>query len=408
MDRIDAAVARILSEVGLNVASAEVRGILSEAGCPEDDGRVYFPASLVRECCERAPTSFELRGRDRGSAIRIGDGRTHIQPMIGRLRVLDADGAPRLTTLDDVDRIVRVCDALDHYDILHGGAVMPSIDGVSRRMTHVAGFVQTLRCTVKPFKGTCRDRRAAEDCRRLAESVAAVVDAPFVLHTTCNLISPLQIAEEISQGALCYIRAGWPVDFAAEPQMGATSPVTLAGTIAQALAESLAGVVLAQIVNPSAPVFVGSVAAAMDMRHATIALGGVEAALLNAAHAQMAAHYGVPSRGTGANTNAKRLDFQAGFEKMLTLLLPAMAGMDMIFYPGTIEHAETISLESLVLDHDLCAIAKRAREGVRVSDDLLSVDLIREIGPGGMFLALPQTAREMFAEHLVHGLWDRR
>ena len=80
----------------------------------------------------------------------------------------------------------------------------------------------------------------------------------------------------------------------------------------------------------------------------------------------------------------------------------------MIFYPGTIEHAETISLESLVLDHDLCAIAQRARDGVRVSDDLLAVDLIRQVGPGGMFLALPQTAREMFTEHLVHGLRDRR
>jgi trimethylamine--corrinoid protein Co-methyltransferase len=90
------------------------------------------------------------------------------------------------------------------------------------------------------------------------------------------------------------------------------------------------------------------------------------------------------------------------------VLLPLLAGVDLLFYPGTLEHAETISLESLVLDHDLCAIAQRCREGMRTSEELLSVDLVRQVGPGGTFLALPQTAREMFTELLVQGLWDRR
>jgi len=228
------------------------------------------------------------------------------------------------------------------------------------------------------------------------------------LHTTCNLVSPLQMAADMVEGALEYIRAGLPVDFASEPQMGATSPVTLAGTIAQGMAECLAGLVLSQVVNPGCPVFVGTVAAAMDMRHATIALGGIEGALVNAAHAQMAAYYGVPSRGTGSNTNSKTLDFQAGYEKMMTLLIPILAGIDMLFYPGTLEHAETISLESLVLDDDLCAIALRAQEGLRVTPDLLGVELIGQVGHGGAFLGVPQTAREMFTEHLVRGLWDRR
>jgi len=303
---------------------------------------------------------------------------------------------------------VAVCDAMEHYDVLHGGAVMPQIADVPVGLAHVAGFVQTLRHTGKPFKGSCRGRQVAEDCVRLAETVAEALGRPFTLHTTCNLVSPLQMAAEMTEGAVVYLRAGWPVDFAAEPQMGATSPVTLGGTVAQGLAESLAGVVLAQAVRPGAPIFVGTVAAAMDMRHATIALGGVEAALVNAAHAQMAGRYSLPSRGTGANTNAKQLDFQAGYEKMLTLLTPILAGIDLLFYPGTLEHAETVSLESLVLDHGLSAIALRIQEGLRTSEDLLSVDLMRQVGPGGTFLSLPQTAREMFREMLVHGLWDRR
>lgn len=405
---IDAAVMQLLDEAGMEVAGEAAREVFARAGCRVDGRRIRFPESLVRDSIGAAPDRFEIHGLNPAHTVHIGDGRPHVQPMVGRLSILGADGVRRTTTLDDVARIVRVCDALEHYDILHGGAVMPQIDGAPPGLAHVAGFVATLRNTGKPFKGSCRGRPVAEDCLALARAVADTTGRPFMLHTTCNLVSPLQLPTDMTDGALVYVRAGWPVDFASEPQLGATSPVTLAGTLAQGMAECLAGVVLAQQANPGCPVFVGTVAAAMDMRHATIALGGVEAAILNAAHAQMARFYGLPSRGTGANTNAKQLDFQAGHEKMTTLLLPILAGIDMLFYPGTLEHAETISLESLVLDHDLCGIALKALEGLRVTPALLAVNLVKQVGPGGTFLGLPQTAAEMFNEHLVHGLRDRR
>ena len=408
IQKIDRGTMRLLSETGLEVASGRVRHILSGGGAICEGSRVKFPEDLVRGKAAQVPREFSLQGTDPDQAVRIGDGQTHIQPMVGRLNILDYRGKRRRTTYADVGNIVRVCNGMPSYDILHGGAVMPQIEGIPSGMAHVAGFVQTLRNTGKPFKGSCRGHRVAEDCLSLADAVAEASGEPFTLHTTCNIVSPLQIAQDMSEGAIPYIQRGWPVDFASEPQMGATSPVTLAGTTVQTLAECLAGVVFAQTVNPGAPVFIGTVGAAMDMRHATIALGGVEGALLNAAHAQMGRYYGIPTRGTGANTNAKVLDFQAGYEKLLTLIIPVLAGVDLLFYPGTIEHAETISLESLVLDEGLCEVALRAQRGIRVTDDLIGIDLIAQTGPGGTFLGLPQTAREMFAEHLVHGPWDRQ
>jgi len=405
---ISAATFALLRDVGVCVPSAEVRALLVGAGARCDGERVALAPGLVRDCLAQVPRSFSICGRCAPAAVTIGDGRTHIQPMVGRLHILDRDGTTRRTTLDDVGRIVALCERLGSYDVLHGGAVMPHIEGIPDALAPVAGFLQTLRHTTKPFKGTCRGADAARACISLARVVAEATGVPFALHTTCNTVSPLTLPRDMSAGALEYIRAGWPVDFASEPQMGATSPVTLAATIVQTMAECLAGVVLAQVVNPGTPVLAGTVGAALDMRHATIALGGVEAALLNAAHAQVASHLGIPSRGTGPNTNAKALDFQAGYEKSLTTLVPVLAGIDLLFYPGTLEHAETVSLEALVLDDDLCSIALRAQRGIRVSDELLSFDLIRTVGPGGSFLALPQTAREMFAEHHVRGLWDRR
>ena len=405
---IDRGIMRLLSEVGLEVASEKVREILNDGGAECRGSRVLFDEKLVRESISQVPQEFSLQGTDPDQSVKIGDGRTHIQPMVGRLNILDYDGKRRRTNIEDVGKIVRICDAMKAFDILHGGAVMPQIEGIPEGAAHLAGFVQTIRNTAKPFKGSCRGGQVAEDCIRLADTAADATGQPFSLHTTCNIVSPLQIPQDMSEGALAYISRGWPVDFASEPQMGATSPVTLAGTTVQALAECLACVVFAQIANPGAPVFIGTVGAAMDMRHTTIALGGVEGALLNAAHAQMGRFYSVPTRGTGANTNAKALDFQAGYEKLLTLILPVLAGIDMLFYPGTIEHAETISLESLVLDNGLCEIVLKAQDGIRVSEDLMGVDLIAQAGPGGSFLGFPQTAKEMFAEHLVRGPWDRQ
>lgn len=117
------------------------------------------------------------------------------------------------------------------------------------------------------------------------------------------------------EGLTEYVKYGLPVDITSEPQLGATSPVTQAGTLVQQTAEVLSGVVIAQVLNPGTPVFIGTCGAAMDMRYGTIAPGGIEAGLLNVAHAQIARFCKIPSRGTGANTQSKVLDFQAGYEK---------------------------------------------------------------------------------------------
>ena len=124
---------KILSEIGLDMASAEVRDILGKAGCIAKDERVFFPAQLVRQCIELAPQKFAMYGLDPEAEVEIGDGLTHIQPMIGRLNILDHGGLRRRTNLDDLANIVAVCDAMSSYDVLHGAAVMPGDDAANRR-----------------------------------------------------------------------------------------------------------------------------------------------------------------------------------------------------------------------------------------------------------------------------------
>jgi trimethylamine--corrinoid protein Co-methyltransferase len=265
---------------------------------------------------------------------------------------------------------------------------MPHIEGVPDEVAHVHGYFTSVKNSSKVIKGVVRGKEKAKDCIRMAAVIAGGEEAlkkqPNIF-TTCNVISPLEYMVEQTEGLIEYAKVGLPVDIASEPQCGATSPVTMAGTLAQQTAEILGMVVISQLVNPGTPVLMGTVAAAMDFRNGMIALGGVEAALLNVAHAQMAQFYGIPSRGTGSNTESKILDMQAGYEKAITLSLPALAGINMIFYPGTMDHAMTVSMESLVIDHEICGMIDRILKGVSVTEETIGLDLIDKVGPGGHF-----------------------
>jgi len=402
----------ILQDTGVRVRETSVSKTLKAAGCLIDGEIVKMPTYLVEETIRKAPSRFTLYGRGPNTKVRMEDRRVHFQPMIGRLNILDSETKKkRRTELQDVANLVKIADALPNYHLLHSGAVMPHIEGVPDEVSHVYGYLASTKNSSKVIKGTCRGRNKAIDCIRMASVVAGgeqeMREKPNIF-TTYNVISPLEHGREMLEGLVEYVKYGLPVDITSEPQMGATSPVTMAGTLVQQTAEVFSGIVIAQTLNPGTPVFFGTCGAAMDMRYGTIALGGIEGGLLNVAHAQIAQFCQIPSRGTGANTNSKVLDFQAGYEKTMTLIMPALAGINMVFYPGTIEHAETISLESLVLDHEICSIVSRALKGITVNEDTLALDLIDKVKSGGTFLRERHTIDYLETEHHALELTDRR
>jgi len=411
IERIHLGALSILWRVGIEVREEQAFQLLQKAGCPTSGLRVRIPAHLVEESIRLAPKTFTLYGRDPEFKVVQEGRRVSYEPMIGRLNILDSQtGDRRRTTLQDICDLVRVADSLEHYTLLHSGAIMPHIEGVADKVAHVHGYLASVRNSSKVIKGVVRGKQKARDCIRMAAILAGGEEnlrcKPNIF-TTCNVISPLQFAPEQTEGLIEYAAMGLPVDIASEPQLGATSPATLAGTIAQQVAETLGMNVVAQLVNPGTPVWIGTVAAAMDMRKGTIALGGVEAAMINAAHAQIARFYEIPSRGTGSNTESKSLDIQAGIEKTLTLMLPALAGINKIFYPGTMDHALTVSLESLVADHEICGMIHRILQGIDVSDASLGIDVIEKVGPGGHFLNQLHTLSNFQKEHFIPKLCDR-
>jgi len=170
----------------------------------------------------------------------------------------------------------------------------------------------------------------------------------------------------------------------------------------------LMGVMLTQIVNPGTPVILGSVATNTDLRNLNYLAGSIEMGLLNAAGAQMAQFYQLPFYATGGMTDSKVLDAQSGYESALTSLLCALAGANFIHdAAGLMEFALTACYEKFVIDNEILGMVMRAVEGIRVDDDTLAFDLIKQVGPGGNFVATKHTRHFMRSEHYQPLLSDR-
>ncbi len=404
----------LLHNTGVVVKEPRARRYFREAGASVNDEnlRVRIPPDIVEAALKRAPSRFTVHAREPKHTVEVDYQRLHIEPMIGRLNILDHEtGQRRRTNLQDVANLVRVADAMEYYHLIHSGAIMPSIEGVPLHASHVHGYLTSVRNTGKVVKGSPRGRATAEDCIRMAAALAGGVEAlrkrPNIF-TTVNPITPLQHDQGQTEGLIEYATYGLPIDVTSEPQAGATSPVTLAGLLAQQTADIISGITLAQLVNPGTPVWYGTCGTIMDLKVGRIALGAVEAGLINTASAQIAASYGIPSRGTGATTDSKQLDMQAGYEKAITLFMAALGGINCLFYPGAIEAALTISLESLVIDNEICGMAYRALQGIEVNADTLAVPIIEAVGPGGNFLGQRHTLKFLRAEQFMPKLSNRQ
>ena len=134
----------------------------------------------------------------------------------------------------------------------------------------------------------------------------------------------------------------------------------------------------------------------------------MEMGLINAGGAQMAQFYKLPFYATGGMTDSKVLDAQSGYESSLTTMLCALAGSNFIHdAAGLMEFALTMCYEKLVIDNEIIGMVMRAVEGIRVDDEAIAFDLIKQTGPGGNFVTAKHTRQLMRTEHYRPTLSDR-
>ena len=410
LDTIHGATLRVLETVGIRVLDPEAAGLLHDAGASVDasSGLVRASESLIREWTSAAPRRFKLYGRNPKHVLSFGEGNTYLSPVGTAVGVEDLEGDFRPAVLEDVERFHRLADALPHLD--HASwAVWPR--DVPEESAHAYLMLSGFRNATKPVDGYNLGRERTRQTIEMAAIVAggrdALVERPLLLGFA-NPVSPLMLNRETTEGLIEYARHGQPTTIPPECMSGGTSPATLAGLLVQQNAEILLSVAIAQLARRGAPVLYGSASTIMDMRTGGVALGAPEAGLVMVATAQLARYYGIPSRGTGGNTEAITPDYQAGAETTSTLLLAALAGFDFIYdAAGSIESSLSAGYVKLLLDHEMCGEVRRILSGIDVNDETLAVDAIRAVGPGRAFLGHPHTLRHFRTEHYSPRLFHR-
>jgi len=411
----------VLKETGIRIVEGEnVLKMLKEKGCTVDFKKetVFFSPSIVEECLRKASrvvTVYSPRNPKYDYKI---DGR-HIYFETDGLNVNTADletGEWRSSTTEDVARITRVTDALDSY---------PSAEGMTAsfdKPEYIRGLYDVLtrlNNTEKPTSisiggGNVESPELMQALFNYQLEVASVVAGDEealrkrpVLGGGFWAMSPLQFHGLYVERALKLADLGLPSFVGSMTQAGATTPVTLAGMLVVTNAEILGGISIIQLVYPGTQMSTSHSPAAFDMKYGRWAAGAPEEALLNAAAVEIARYYGLTAEVMGLVTSARVPGPQACYEKVMTGILPILAGADMVGGAGGLGCSMTASLEELVIDDELCKSMLTSLNGVEISDETLAIDVIHKVGPGGHYLGQKHTMDHFLKEQFIPELTDR-
>lgn len=394
---------RILSEVGIIVHHGEILSLLGEAGATIDKTRhlVRLDEKLVMECVTKAGKKYVLHGRSPSKVARFGHGDLVLMSSPGQYAWIDqASGHRRPPTVADLHDAIKLGDALEHVDIVGAMAAVEEIPAVYRDV-YLTG--ELVKGTIKPTRCWVANGQTARYILEIYKAVAggerALRERPMI-EAFLEPISPLRLGRDGLDILKEFVKAGQPASFGPMAMASGTAPATLAGTLAQENAEVLAGIVVAQILEPGTPVTYGGIPHIMDQRTSICSFGSPEQGLMAVAMVQMAHFYGFPVYINVGITDSKLLDVQAGLEKGMTMIMGALAGADTFGHAGICGTDHGASLPWLLIDNEMMAYTKRIVRGFDVNDETLAVDVIKSVGPGGTFLAESHTVR-----HFRQELW---
>jgi trimethylamine--corrinoid protein Co-methyltransferase len=402
-ERIHQAALQVLTRTGLAIHDDRVIALLAKAGCRVDYERrhVNFPALLVKEAVAGAPSSVTLYNRLGEPAMALGTGPFYARTSSGATGFLDLDsGQRREPASQDLADAVRLADALPRLHGVSTMAVQPADVPVPLVDVHTVRLALTN--TIKPVGYVCLNESLLEPVLGM---VAAVVGGPEMLGqrpiitALAESTSPLQVVPSQLAVLQAFVGRGLPLTLHAHPIAGFTAPVTLAGELVITHAEILALVTIAQLIRPGTPVIYGMSSSVPDMRSGMNLSGAVEIGLLGGAVARLAGQCGLPCV-MSSGADAYRPDAQTVIQRLMTLLPPALAGIDLVNL-STLATKMVFSLEQLVIDDEILSLVERYLRGIAVDDQTLALDLIQAAGSGGAFIDSDHTLNHFREELLV-------
>ncbi|MFX1488254.1 MAG: trimethylamine methyltransferase family protein [Promethearchaeota archaeon] len=412
---IDSAAIELLSSVGIKVDAESARKLFEENGCEVDKSThfVKIPEEFIKEKLKTIPSSFRLYGPDGSFNFEVNTQSTKFATIGTPVKIYDPSNKRgiRRTILDDTIQQIKIVDNLENIVCSHID-VWPNDIKVTALHAHC--IYQWYKNSKKPYGLGCLGKLASQDMMNMTTLIAG---GDKELKTNPRLVgfmnptSPLHLPQLMTNGYEIFAKYNQPTIIAPEAMAGSTAPVTLAGLLAQIVAETLGGAILGQLYNPGSPIFFATVSNTTDMRSGNSAIGAIETGLITAGMAQMARYYNIPSRGPGGVTDSKVLDIQNGFERLQTLMLAVQAGINYITCAGTYEATLVEALELLVIDDELASICLRAMDGIEVNDDTLGLEVIKKVATspkkGVTYLSEQHTRKYMKKELYIPKLIDR-
>jgi trimethylamine---corrinoid protein Co-methyltransferase len=393
LQKIEASAERILAEVGLDIRDDdECLALFRKAGAKVDGLRVRFEPGHVREILKTAPQEFIQHARNPKHNVSIGGKSVVFAPAYGAPFVMDLDKGRRYGTLEDFQNFVKLTYASPWLHHSGGTVCEPTDIPVNKR--HLDMVYAHMRYSEKPFMGSVTAEDRAEDSIEMSRILFGkdFVDQNCVILGNVNVNSPLLWDGTMTKSARAYARANQAAVIVPFILGGAMGPVTNAGAIAQALAETMVGCAITQLERPGAPVIFGNFMSSMSLRSGSPTFGTPEPALGSLAIGQLARRLGLPLRCAGSFTTAKVPDGQAMQESVTSMLSAIHCGANSILHSaGFLDGLLSMSYEKFMMDADFCGALHSYLAGITIDDNALAFDAYSEVNPAGHFLGCAHT-----------------
>jgi trimethylamine--corrinoid protein Co-methyltransferase len=414
LPRIHEAALKLLETVGLGSAIPSCVEAMSAQGCwVNDKGRLCIPRALVDDTIAKAARNFILPARNPQHDMEPSGKRVYFGTAGAAVHIVEpATKEYRESLLVDLYDAARIVDNCEHIHFYQ--RPLTARDMLTGHDLDINTMYACLAGTQKHVGTSMVDPAHVSECLDMLHVLAGGEDKwrarPFVSQSNCFVVPPLKFAEDACRCLETAARGGMPVLLLSAAQAGATSPAALAGTVVQAVAECLAGLVYINCIVPGALAIWGPWPFVSDLRTGAMSGGSGEQALITSGCAQMGHYYDLTVGSAAGMCDSKLPDMQAGYEKGVTAGISAMTGVNML-YEAAGMHASLLGfcLESLLIDNDMLGSINRNVRGIEVTEDSLSIDVIADtcINGPGHYLGSEQTLSLMQKDYVYPAIGNR-
>ena len=403
---IHEATMKIMETIGVRIHNEKSIEIYKKNGIKVEGNIAYFTEEQVMHWVKMAPESFTIYARNPKYDTFVGGDQVNPAPTYGCAFIDDWEGKRRRGTMEDYIKCVKLFEAEDSYTVNGGIVIQPGEINQETAACEMfyAGVTHSEKAIILPtgykeemeliMKAACEMFGGKEELLKKPRMIALI-----------NTVSPLSLDERMLDCLMILAEYGQPAILCPATMLGATGSISMAGTLASGAAESLAGIVLAQMIRPGTPVVFGIQSTAADMRGGiTFACAAPEGTLMQGFAANMAKFYGLPSRGGGCQTDAPVINCQAGYESMLTFSSAYRHGINFVMEAGGVmDSVNATSFEKMLVDFEIIRQVKASFTPIEVNEETLNLEEIAEIGHDGSFVTAESTLdnfSDLYAPHV--------